>query len=46
MYLMQPFLTSHVGTWEEKDMTQFSRDRLTALCLEAAVSQEFDMSVR
>ena len=25
--------TSIVGTWEEKDMTEFSKSRITALCL-------------
>ena len=25
--------TSIIGTWEEKDMTEFSKSRITALCL-------------
>lgn len=24
---------NHAGTWEEKDMTEFSKNRITALCL-------------
>lgn len=35
---------NHAGTWEEKDMSQFAKDRLTALCLEAKASRSFDMS--
>ena len=31
---------NHAGTWEERDMTQFCRDRLQALCLEAKASLE------
>lgn len=26
-----------IGTWEEKDMTEFSKSRITAMCLEAEV---------
>jgi hypothetical protein len=35
---------NHAGTWEEKDMSQFAKDRLTALCNEAKYSRSFDMS--
>jgi hypothetical protein len=35
---------NHAGTWEEKDMSQFAKDRLTALCIEVQYSRSFDMS--
>ena len=36
---------NHAGTWEEKDMTEFSKSRITSLCLDAEVQDVFPMNV-
>lgn len=36
---------NHAGTWEEKDMTEFSKSRITSLCLDAEVHDVVPITV-